>query len=245
MKRVLLIAFLLLAANLLVAKAGASESEKAKGKEKEKRNSGAIQHESLEQYLARMQQMPAAPAPPTPGSLWADGGRLADVSSDYKARHVGDLITITVVQNITASNAGSVSSQRNLSASSGISSLPGELKTKGVQNLFSPTSVYSLSGKGQAATSSSLTTSLAGRVVAVLAGGALVIEAERKLTMNNERQTVLLRGMVRPGDIGPGDTVPSNAIANLELELKGKGVISEGNRPPNPIVRAILRVLNF
>jgi flagellar L-ring protein precursor FlgH len=132
-----------------------------------------------------------------------------------------------------------------LSASSGISALPGQLKTTGVANLFSPTSAYSLAGKGQAATTSSLTTSLAGRVVAVLPGGALVIEAERKLTMNNERQTLLLRGMVRPGDIAPGDTVASNAIANLELELKGKGAISEGNRQPNAILRAILRVVNF
>jgi len=73
----------------------------------------------------------------------------------------------------------------------------------------------------------------------------MVIEAERQLTMNNEHQMVLLRGMVRPGDIGPGDTVASNAIANLELELKGKGVISEGNRPPNIIVRTILRIVGF
>lgn len=214
-------------------------------KEKDKRNSGAIQQESLDQYLQRMQQAAPQATVSSIGSLWQDGGRLTDVSSDYKAHHVGDLITITVVQNITASNAGSVSSQRNLSASSGISALPGQLKTKGVQELFSPTSAYSLAGKGQAATTSSLTTSLAGRVVAIMPGGALVIEAERKLTMNNERQTVLLRGMVRAGDIGPGDTVASNAIANLELELKGKGVISEGNRPPNLIIRAILRVLNF
>jgi flagellar L-ring protein FlgH len=111
--------------------------------------------------------------------------------------------------------------------------------------LFSPTSAYSLAGKGQAATTSSLTTSLAGRVVAVLPSGALVIEAERELTMNNERQTVLLRGLVRPGDVAPNGAVASNAIANLELELKGKGVISEGNRPPNIIVRAILRVVGF
>ncbi len=214
-------------------------------KDKDKKNSGAIQRESLEQYLQRMEQVPLLPGTPSAGSLWADGGRLTDVSSDYKARHVGDLITISVVQNITATNAGSVSAQRNMSASSGITALPGQLKTTGVANLFSPNSAYSLAGKGQAATTSSLTTSLAGRVVAVLPGGALVIEAERKLTMNNERQTLLLRGMVRPGDIGPGDTVASNAIANLELELKGKGVISEGNRQPNAIMRAILRVLNF
>jgi flagellar L-ring protein precursor FlgH len=111
-------------------------------------------------------------------------------------------------------------------------STAGQLKTTGVENLFSPTSAMSLTGKRQAATSSSMT-SLAGRVVAVLPG-APVIEAERQLTMNNERQTLLLRGMVRLGDIGPNNAVSSNVIANLQLELKGKGVISEGNRPLNP-----------
>ncbi|HEX3103885.1 MAG TPA: flagellar basal body L-ring protein FlgH [Terriglobales bacterium] len=214
-------------------------------KNKDKRNSGIIQSESLDQYLQRMQQSPLIGGAPSIGSLWVDGGRLADLGADYKARHVGDLITITVVQNITATNSGSVSSTRNLSASSGISALPAQLKTANFASLFSPTSAYSLAGKGQAATTSSLTTSLAGRVVAVLSSGALVIEAERELTMNNERQTVLLRGLVRPGDIAPNGAVPSNAIANLELELKGKGVISEGNRPPNIIVRAILRVVGF
>jgi flagellar L-ring protein FlgH len=214
-------------------------------KNKDKKNSGVIQSESLDQYLQRMQQSALIARPPSTGSLWVDSGRLADLGADYKARHVGDLITITVVQNITATNGGSVSSTRNLSASSGISSLPAQLKTANVASLFSPTSAYSLAGKGQAATTSSLTTSLAGRVVAVLPSGALVIEAERELTMNNERQTVLLRGLVRPGDVAPNGAVASNAIANLELELKGKGVISEGNRPPNIIVRAILRVVGF
>jgi flagellar L-ring protein precursor FlgH len=233
MRRLCSICLLFLGANILLAGA------------KEKKNSGSIQNESLEAYLHRMQQDAVPSTASSAGSLWVDGGRLTNLTSDYKARHVGDLITISVVQNITATNAGSVSAQRNMSASSGIAALPGQLKTAGVANLFSPNSAYSLAGKGQAATTSSLTTSLAGRVVAVMASGALVIEAERKLTMNNEQQTVLLRGMVRPGDIGPGDVVASNAIANLELELKGKGVISEGNRAPNPIMRAILRVLNF
>ena len=212
---------------------------------KEKKTNGVIQSESLQQYLARMQPGPAVPESRALGSLWTDNGRLASIASDYKALHVGDLITIVVAQDITANNAGSVSSARNFSASSGISSLPGQLKTAGVASLFSPTSASSLAGKGQAATTSSLRTSVAGRVVAVLPGGALVIEAERQLTMNNERQTILLRGMVRPSDIGTNNTVASNAIANLELELKGKGVISEGNRPPNPIVRAILRIVGF
>jgi len=209
-----------------------------------KRNS-VVQNESLEQYLGRMQQPASTTEVKSPGSLWNDSGRLSNIAADYKAMHVGDLITIVVAQDITANNSGSVSSARNFSASSGISALPGQLKTAGVTNLFSPTSASALAGKGQAATTSSLRTSLAGRVVAVLPNGAMVIEAERQLTMNNERQTILLRGMVRRSDIGANNAVASNAIANLELELKGKGVISEGNRPPNLIVRAILRVVGF
>ena len=211
---------------------------------KDKKN-GTVQNESLQQYLARMQLTQPGDDSQALGSLWNDNGRLARVASDYKAMHPGDLITIVVAQGITANNAGSVSTARNFSASSGISALPGQLKTTGVANLFSPTSSSTLTGKGQAATTSSLTTTLAGRVVAVLPNGALVVEAERELTMNNEHQTILLRGMVRPGDIGTNNTVASNAVANLELELKGKGVISEGNRRPNAIVRAILRIVGF
>ncbi|HTJ88354.1 MAG TPA: flagellar basal body L-ring protein FlgH [Terriglobales bacterium] len=230
---------------LLLAISGCAAVSVKAAKEKDKGNSGVIQRESLDEYLRRMQQTSSAAAALSTGSLWVTGSPLTDISSDYKARHVGDLITIIVVQDITATNAGSVSSARNLSASSGISALPAQLKTTNLASLFSPTSAYSLSGKGQAATTSSLRTSLAGRVVAVLPGGSLVIEAERQLTMNNERQTVLLRGLVRPGDVGPSGAVASNSIANLELELKGRGVISEGNRPPNAIVRMILKVVGF
>jgi flagellar L-ring protein FlgH len=233
----------LIAALLMVVVAMAPATAAAAAKQKIR--NGVVQNESLDQYLVRMQQRPGAAEVKSLGSLWSDNGRLASIASDFKAMHVGDLITIVVAQDITANNSGSVSSARNFSASSGISGLAGQIKTTNLTTLFSPTSASSLTGKGQAATASSLRTSLAGRVVAVLPSGAMVIEAERQLTMNNERQTILLRGMVRSSDIGSNNTVASNAIANLELELKGKGVISEGDRPPNVIVRAILRIVGF
>jgi flagellar L-ring protein precursor FlgH len=90
-----------------------------------------------------------------------------------------------------------------------------------------------------------VTTTLAGRVVAVLASGNLVVEAERVINMSHEKQTIILRGLVRRGDIGPNNTVASNTIGDLELEIKGKGVISDGVRPPHPLLRAILHILDF
>ena len=200
---------------------------------------------SLEEYLGRLPQEFSMPAPTSPGSLWTDQGRLAELASDYKAHRVGDLVTILVVQSLQAENTGNVATDRTFSASSGIDALAGHISTSGVQNIFSPKSSQNLQGKAQASSTSSLRTSLTGHVVALLPSGTLVIEAQREIVMNNERQTVVLRGLVRPGDLSPENAVISNEIGNLELEIKGKGVVSDGTRPPNVFMRWLLRLVGF
>ena len=181
----------------------------------------------------------------TTGSLWTASGRLANMVTDYKASRVGDLVTISVAQNLSATSTGNVSTNRSFSANSGISALAGHIKTSGVQNIFSPTSTQVLSGKAQATSLTSLSTTLTGRVAAILPTGTLVVEAERQITMNNQHETVILRGLVRPGDLDATNTVLSNSVGNLEVEVKGKGIVSEGTRPPNLIVKWILRVVGF
>jgi len=202
-------------------------------------------HKSLEDYLRRLQQLPSQTTPNTPGSLWSDQGRFAALASDYKAHQVGELITILVSQNVQAQNTGNVSTDRSFKASSGIDALAGHVSTSGVQNIFSPSSSQTLQGKAQATSSSSLSTKLTGQVVAILPSGALVVEASREILMNNERQTVFVRGLVRTGDLGPDNTVTSNSLGDLELELKGKGVVSDGTRPPNAFTRWLLRLVGF
>jgi len=204
-----------------------------------------IQRESLEEYLQHVTAQRPSANQRAPGSLWTDSGGLADSSTDYKAARVGDTITIIVAQSLQANNAGNVSTDRNFKASSGINALAGHISTSGVQGLFSAQSSATLAGKAQASSNSSLKTSLAGQVAAVLPNGMLVIEAERQITMNNERQTILLRGLVRPGDVAPDNSVASNVVGNLQLEIKGKGVISDGTRPPNFLVRALLHIVGF
>lgn len=211
---------------------------KDKGKNEAKRD-------SLADYIQRISAKEPERTPGSLGSLWTDSGRLADMVADYKASRVGDLVTISVAQNLSASSTGNVSTNRAFSASSGITALPGQLKTAGVANLFSPNSTQVLTGKSQATSQTSLSTILTGRVAAVLANGTLVVEAERQIMMNNEHETVILRGLVRPGDLDATNTVTSNQVGNLEVEVKGKGVISEGIRPPNSIVKWILRVVGF
>jgi flagellar L-ring protein precursor FlgH len=204
-----------------------------------------VKNNSLEKYLEHVQMgQPASPAFSL-GSIWVDSGRMASLSTDYKAMALGDLIEIVVVQGVTATNANAVSTNRTLSTSSGISSLPGKINVGGVSSLLGLNSSEALSGKGAASTATSVTTKLSGRVVAVLSSGNLVVEAERIINMNHEKQTIILRGVVRRGDIGPNNTVASDAVGDLELEIKGKGVVSDGVRPPRRWLRTILSFLDF
>jgi len=234
-----------LAATILCLALGFAPSAGAKRDQTAAIQSKLIQRETLASYVERMRQQSPDLLPRSSGSLWTDQGRFSNLAADDKALHVGDLVIIVVSQGTTANNAASVATNRTFNASSSITGLAAHATTTAVQNIFSPNSAAALSGKSQASTTSTLQTSLAGRVVAVLPSGVLVVEAERQLTMNNEKQTVLLRGLVRPGDIAPDGSVPSNDLGNLELELKGKGVLSDGVRPPNPLVRGLLWLLGF
>lgn len=210
-----------------------------------KAKAAAGKRNSLADYIQRVSEKAADSMSSAPGSLWTDSGRFANMVADYKAARVGDLVTISVAQNLSASSTGNVSTNRTFSANSGITALPGQLKTTGVASLFSPNSTQVLAGKAQATSQTSLSTTLTGRVAAVLASGTLVVEAERQITMNNQHETVILRGLVRPGDLDASNTVASNHVGDLEVEVKGKGIVSEGTRPPNPVVKWILRLVGF
>jgi flagellar L-ring protein precursor FlgH len=197
------------------------------------------------QYIARLQQkyIPGTEER-TVGSLWSPESPLGDFSSDYKARHLNDTITIQVAVQTTATQSGTVDSERSFTSTSAITGVMG--RTPAATNpLLSGSSSSALKGQGSTASNTLFQTNLTGQVIAVLPNGDLVVEAGRQIFMNNQHEDVIVRGMIRPGDIGPSNTVPSTALSNLEIEMKGKGIISDGVRPPNFLTRAILWLLNF
>jgi flagellar L-ring protein FlgH len=197
-------------------------------------------------YVARMQQQAVPPpAEMTMGSLWTSNGMMTNLQADYKASRLNDLVTILVVQRTTAQASGNVGTQRDFNTASGISGLAGKINVSGLNNLLSAQSSTKLKGTGSTDASTTMNTSLAGQVIAVLPNGNLVVEAERLVTINNQKETMLVRGVLRPGDIGPDNSAPSTALSSLEVELKGKGVVSDAIRSPNPLMRAILWVIGF
>jgi len=199
----------------------------------------------LADYLRRIRGINIE-SPSTPGSLWVPSGPLALMATDYKARNPGDLIIVHLTDNFTAATNGENKQSRQFSNNSGISGLFGQLAANNrLQNLFNATSSTSLDGKGQSTMSSNVTLNLAAQVVETLPNGVLVIQAARDITVGNDRQTVVLRGLVRPGDLAPDNSVASPAISELEVEIKGKGAVADASRQPNIIVRLLLKFLTF
>jgi len=183
---------------------------------------------------------------PTLGSLWIVNGRLVELSTDFKARRLHDVISVVVSESLSASTDGTVKNQRSSNMSSAISSLFGSLALNNrLQNLLNATAASALTAQGQSVSNSSLTTTLGGEVVDVLPNGMLVIQAVRQVTFSQQTQTIRLRGVVRPQDVSSLNQVASTAITNLELEVLGKGIINDYTYRPNVIVRLMQRLLVF
>jgi len=229
-----LIGILLIAAVMPVAEAKISK--------KSKNNSDQLRMA----YIARLQQQDIhSVSGQTVGSLWTPSNTLGDLSTDYKARKLNDTIIILVAVQTTAAQSGNSNYQRTVQTSSAITGLAGAVKTTGLNPLLNANSSTALKGAGATDTSTTFQTSLTGQVIAVLPSGNLVVEAQRNIFMNNQHEDVTVRGVVRPNDIGPSNTVSSASLSNLEIEMKGKGIIADSTRPLNPITKALLWLVGF
>jgi len=83
---------------------------------------------------------------------------------------------------------------------------------------------------GDLETSESLKFELATTVAAVLPNGNLVLEAHRKIQVNEELWQVSLTGVCRREDIQPGNIILSKDVADLNLSKKELGIIRDGYR---------------
>ena len=176
--------------------------------------------DSLAQYIAADKSRIAAP-PTTPGSCWVDAGRLASLSSDYKAAVAGDLITIVVSHSLTSSNTGDVSAARTYSTSSGINSLPGRSRPAGRQPARPD---FGGDARRQGAGRFLLepdhhSGGAGGRRAGGWQPGGRGGTGHQHEPRERDHHAARLGA---PGRYRTDNTVASNAIGDLELEIKGR-----------------------
>jgi flagellar L-ring protein precursor FlgH len=201
---------------------------------------------SIEEYVhqARASQPPLQTSE---GSLYSDAGLNSYLFTDLKARRVNDILTIRVLESTTASSGADTKASRKSSKNLAIPNLFGLENHVGsvpFANLVSATSDSAFAGDGATNRQGSLSALLSARVREVLPNGDLVIEGIKELKVNNERQTLTLFGVVRTRDIAPNNVVPSTAIANMQVQLDGKGVVSD-HLNPGWLYRVLTKVWPF
>jgi flagellar L-ring protein precursor FlgH len=195
------------------------------------------------EYIARMQQQPSSQETATLGSLYTPNGAFTDMAADYKAHRVGDIVTLLVSEKTAALSTGDVNNSRTFQTDSAVTSLPA------FQNPANPllgmSSSKTLKGQGETSAGSSVTATVSAHVIALLPNGNMVVEAERRILINSQHENLIVRGVLRPGDVAPNNSARAASLANLEIELKGKGVVSDYIGRQNPFLRGLLWLLTW
>lgn len=201
----------------------------------------------LDRYVQEAMRGSSSAAPvPSPGSIWTPTGRLTDLGRDLRSTQVDDLVTVVVAEHASAASTGVTKTQRQSTTTNSIASLAGITRATGPwANLANLSGNTQLDGQGQTSRQTDLTTTVTARVTHVLPNGYLVVEGAKDVQINSERQNVIVRGVVRPADLSPGNIVSSTSLAQLEVHINGKGVVNDAVRRPNFLYRLLLGLMPF
>lgn len=200
----------------------------------------------LDRYVNEATARSAEASATTPGAIWVSGSRLADAARDVRASQVDDVLTVVVAEQASAVTSGTTKTARSSSTKNSISGLAGVTKAAGpLASLAGLSGDTQLAGQGTTSRQTTLTTTLTARVTHVLPNGGLVVEASKDIQINSERQTITVRGVVRPADIDPTNSVQSNRLGQLEVRVNGKGVVGDAIKRPFFLYRLLLGLLPF
>jgi flagellar L-ring protein precursor FlgH len=168
-------------------------------------------------------------------SLWKDSISMSMVS-DKRARAVGDILTIVIQENHTASKDNTTKTAKSSDVDASISSFlysPGAsgLMTKNGQlPALKLSNKQDFSGGGQINNSEKITAQIAVKVVDVLPNGNLVIEGTHQTAFSGETQDAVLRGVVRSEDVQANNTVYSYNVADATIRYISKGAVTDSQK---------------
>jgi flagellar L-ring protein precursor FlgH len=210
--------------------------------EKPKKQQESALDQTLQQLAATQGERQAV----QPGSLWTPTSLFSDLTADLRARRVGDIVTILVQERASAVSSGTVKTQRNANVAASVTAAGGITRPTGaLANLAKASTNTALDGQGTTTRDTTLNATISAVVTQVLPNGSLVIQGAKNVKINSENQVLGLRGIVRPVDLSNANTVSSDRIAQMELQVNGKGVVADSVRRPFILYRLILGLLPF
>jgi flagellar L-ring protein precursor FlgH len=158
------------------------------------------------------------------GSIF-QAGLYRPMFEDYRARLVGDTITIQIVEKISATQTSTSSIDKSGTIGAGVTALPGiAANSFGLGRAsVGMNSANTFAGKGSTVNSNDFSGTITATVTEVLPNGHLLIAGEKQIGVNHNVDVLRFSGQVDPRAIQSGNTVASAQIANVRIEHRGRG----------------------
>lgn len=170
-------------------------------------------------------QQPATDRPAN-GAIF-QAGSYRPFFEDFRARNVGDILTVNIVEKTNAVQKQSSSVDKAGSIVTGATALGG-VSAAGLANVgFNTSSANKMAGKGDSNSSNDFSGVITATVIEVLPNGNLRIAGEKQLGVNATVEVLKFSGVVDPRSIGAGNTVQSTQIADARIQFRGQGQLAD------------------
>ena len=171
----------------------------------------------------------AAPVPVVAnGSIYQANDGYAALYEGWRARKVGDPVTIVLVERTAASK--SASSKLDSSGSLGLTP-----PSTGPLSLFTNTDARAsgtrgFDGKGSTDQANSLSGEVSVTVAEVYPNGTMLVQGQKRVTLNRGDEFVRIKGLIRMADVDAYNRVPSTRVADAQISYTGKGDVARAGR---------------
>lgn len=162
------------------------------------------------------------------GAIW-QAGMGSSLLEDRRARRVGDIITVNLVERTSAQKNANSSTNRASSMGGGVTAI-NKLPLPGLAGLSAEAGTKSaFEGKGASAANNAFSGTITVTVIDVLTNGNLMVSGEKMLTINQGNEFIRFSGVVNPNNVSASNTVQSTQVADARIEYRGSGFVEEAN----------------
>ena len=190
---------------------------------------------------AAMMPPPTAAADPAlatayAGSIYAGSAatgraRGMNLFEDNKARHVGDLLTIALVEATSSRSVAQTSVSKESGIGLGAPTIAGVPVTYNGQSILQAEieAGRDFAGAGNSTQSNRLEGEITVVVARDLGNGNLLVSGQKRMRLNQGDELVQIQGIVRVADIGPDNRITSDRVGNAQIVYGGRGTLARSN----------------
>jgi len=167
------------------------------------------------------------------GSLWNPVEESTYLFSDYKAHRVGDIIRVNISETASGGKNANTKTKRKSEIAATTKNLfgiqehnPSTKDRLGLEAEFED----EFEGKAETSRGGSLTATVTCVITEVFPNGNMAIEGHREVLVNNEKETITITGIIRPGDLSPSNSIQSQRVADARITYSGRGVLNDKQR---------------